>query len=119
RRGCTRGPSMSWRCTVTAVAVALASSAMAQASRTGLEPTIVVGAGGFVPTAQTASWAVGDRNPFVAVHALLAYRVFPPIDLGLHVAHQWLSVSGLPQGASAYASAAEGGMVMRFHPLSL
>jgi hypothetical protein len=92
---------------------------MAEPSQTGFEPTVVVGAGGFVRTQQTAAWALGQRNPSVAIHALLAYRVFPPIDLGLHVSHQWLNVTGLPDGASAYASAAGGGMMARFHPLSL
>lgn len=107
---------MSWRGLT--ISVLLASGAMAQTSRTGFEPTIVVGTGGFTSSQQLAS-AVGQRNPSVAVHALLAYRVIPLIDLGLHVAHQWLNVSDLPQGASAYASAAGGGMVARFHPLSL
>lgn len=108
---------MSWRSAV--VSTLLASCAMAQTSRTGLEPTVLVGTGGFVPSPQVSSWAMGERNPSVAIQALLVYRVFPPIDLGLHVSHQWLHVSGLPDGASAYASAAGGGLVVRFHPLSL
>lgn len=107
--------SISWR--GTAISVLLASSALAQTGQTGFEASVVVGGGGFAPDPQLA-WA-GERNPSVAIHAVLAYRIFPPIDLGLHVAHQWLRVSGLPQGASAYASAAGGGMVMQFHPLSL
>jgi hypothetical protein len=109
---------MSWR--GAAISMLLASGAMAQTSRTGFEPAAFVGIGGFVPTPQLASWTIGQRNPSVALHALLAYRVVPAIDLGLHVAHQWLAVSDLPQEAdSAYASAAGGGLAMRFHPLSL
>jgi hypothetical protein len=102
------------------LSVVLASSALAEEqSRTGLEPTVLVGAGGFASSPFLSGWADGKRDPFVAIHALLVYRVFPPIDAGIHVAHQWLNVTGLPDGASAYASAAGGGMVVRFHPLSL
>jgi hypothetical protein len=97
----------------------LATGATAAPSRTGLEPTISVGTGGFFPSQSISSLAMGQRDPFVAIHVLLLYRVFPPIDLGLHSAHQWLAVSGLPAGASAYSSAAGGGMMTRFHPLSL
>ena len=108
---------MSWR--GAALSALLASSALAQTSGTGFEPSVVVGVGGFAPTRLQSSWATGQRNPSVAIHALLAYRVLRPVDIGLHVAHQWLDVDDLPDGASAYASAAGGGLALRFHPLAL
>lgn len=107
---------MGWRAAATCFV--LASSALAE-DHTGFEPTVLVGAGGFAPSGFMSSWAEGERKPSVAIHALLVYRVFSPIDIGVHVGHQWLSVTGLPDGASAYSSAAGGGMVVRFHPLSL
>ena len=109
---------MGWR--AAALGLVLSSTALAEdQSRTGFEPTLLVGAGGFAPSAFMSSWAEGERTPHVAIHALLVYRVFRPFDIGLHVAHQWLNVTGLPDGASAYSSAAGGGMMVRFHPLSL
>ncbi|HEY8211847.1 MAG TPA: hypothetical protein VIG99_30405 [Myxococcaceae bacterium] len=103
-----------------AICFVLASTALAEdQSHIGFEPTVLVGAGGFAPSAFMSSWAQGERKPSVAIHALLVYRVFRPFDIGLHVAHQWLNVTGLPDGASAYSSAAGGGMIVRFHPLSL
>src|SRR4051812_34788980 len=100
--------------------VVLASSAYADdAGRTGLEPSVFVGGGGFARSPFLDGWANGQRNPSVAFHALIVYRVFPSLDAGVHLVHQWLNVGGLSDGASAYASAAGGGMVVRFHPLSL
>src|SRR5438067_34987 len=83
--------------------------------RTGFEPKLYAGAGGVL---ESATLSVGQRRPSFGIHALLSYRIAMPIDLGLHVFHQWQDVAGLPAGASAYSSAAGGGVLARVHPLS-
>ena len=109
---------MGWH--VVLLSVVLGSSAFAEdQSRTGLQPAVFVGGGGFVPSSFMTNWAAARRDPSVAIHALIVYRVFPSVDAGVHLAHQWLKVTGLPEGGTAYASAAGSGLVVRFHPLSL
>ncbi|MBI3183748.1 MAG: hypothetical protein HYZ28_16550 [Myxococcales bacterium] len=88
---------------------------------TGFDPSIIVGWGGFSEGSDPSDfgWAPGERHPSAAIHVVATYRLFRPLDLGLHVVHQWLGTRGLPEGTTAYASAAAGGLIARVHPLSI
>src|SRR4051812_7881266 len=108
--------------TVAVALVVLARAAPAAADeatpaqmRTGFEPKLYAGGGGVF---ESAKLTVGQRTPSFGLHALLSYRIAMPLDLGLHVFHQWQDVVGLPAGANgAYSSAAGGGVVARVHPV--
>lgn len=114
--------SFTWgKCARTAAAMLLlapvAQAAAAQDNDpTGFEATVVAGAGTF---AGATSWAPGERFASVGLHGFLAYRFSRPVDLGVHVFNQWLAVKGLSEGSSAVTFAASGGLLLRFHPLSL
>ena len=85
---------------------------------TGVEPCLLGGFGGVI-AAGAPPLSIGDRAPSFALQGLVGYRLFAPLDVGLHVFHQWQEVVGLPAGASAYSSAAGGGAFARIHPLAI
>jgi hypothetical protein len=91
-------------------------------SHSGFAPSIAVGVGGFARQLRfegTPDWAPGRRTPAGAVHIQLAYRFGPPLDLGLHIAHQWLGQEGLDAQSSAFATASSAGILARLHPLTM
>lgn len=99
----------------------LGSTASADGPRDpfGFEPSIHVGVGTFpshLTFDETSAWAPGTRNAAGGVHLDLAYRFGRPVDLGLHVFHQWLVVRGVDGDSEATASGA--GVLARLHPLT-
>jgi len=87
----------------------------------GFEPSIYVGVGGYANQLRFAGdrWASGELEPSVGLHADLAYRIIPPLDLGLHVFHQWIATDNAGAGVSARATAPGAGILGRVHPLAI